>query len=405
LFGKKGISSEPMSRVYLEHRDAYHVPGASSESEIAAAANAAAEALLSCDAWLITAGAGMGVDSGLPAFRGTKALWKDKEVSMSYEEMSDDKWFTEDPPFAWGVNYTQLEMYRKTEPHSGYHRLLDWTKRLGKPWCVFTSNIDGHFEKAGFEHERVVTCHGDMHHLQCLRRDCRADDPAENVWSASCIPSGLGHMIDEGSLRFKDAADLEAPFFTCPRCHGLCRPNVWFCHDRNHCLWEDEVARRQFYNTWVEEIHERKAKLVVIECGGGMDIPTVRCEGEDAVENAGEHSLLVRLNPTDCRVPKSRAVGLPLGASEGLSSIAAAMDRQLRQSGDRNGVRQRSGSRRQRPKATAKSPPAQRRTSPAPRRASSPTAQRRTSPAPRRASSPTAQRRTPSNQAKRGEGD
>jgi len=383
-FTERGIA-EPMSLVYLEHRDAHHMAGASTENEIAAAATAAAEALISCDAWLITAGAGMGVDSGLPAFRGTRALWKDKEVSMTYEEMSDDKWFTEDPLFGWGINYTQLEMYRQTKPHPGYQRLLDWTRRLGKPWCVFTSNIDGHFEKAGFEHERVVTCHGDLHHLQCLRRECRADDPAENVWSANCIPSGLGHLIDEGSLRFRNDADLEAPFFRCPRCSGLCRPNVWFCHDRSKCLWEDEVARRQFFNKWLDEIYERKARLVVIECGGGMDIPSVRCEGEDAVENAGEHSLLVRLNPTDCRVPKSRAVGLPLGAHEGLDCIATAMDRLLRQTGNHNAVRQSSGSRRQRPAAKASSSPAQRRTSP---------------PAQRRTSSP-AQRRTSSNQAGR----
>ena len=60
----------------------------------------------------------MGVDSGLPDFRGSTGLFKDKELAMSYEElalsgndgpwffvgmlqilqeMSDDKWFSEDP--------------------------------------------------------------------------------------------------------------------------------------------------------------------------------------------------------------------------------------------------------------------------------------------------------------------
>ena len=62
----------------------------------------------------------MGVDSGLPDFRGSTGLFKDKELAMSYEEMSDDKWFTEDPLFAWGVNYTQLQMYRRCRPHAGY---------------------------------------------------------------------------------------------------------------------------------------------------------------------------------------------------------------------------------------------------------------------------------------------
>jgi len=76
-----------MSKVYLEHRDAYHVPGASASSpqEVEAAIERAAKALRSCDAWVITAGAGMGVDSGLPDFRGTTGLWKDRDIAMTYE--------------------------------------------------------------------------------------------------------------------------------------------------------------------------------------------------------------------------------------------------------------------------------------------------------------------------------
>ena len=35
---------------------------------------------------LSLAGAGMGVDSGLPDFRGSTGLFKDKELAMSYEE-------------------------------------------------------------------------------------------------------------------------------------------------------------------------------------------------------------------------------------------------------------------------------------------------------------------------------
>ena len=41
-----------------------------------------------------------------PDFCGTTGLWKDRDVAMSYEDMSDDKWFREDPQFAWGIQYT-----------------------------------------------------------------------------------------------------------------------------------------------------------------------------------------------------------------------------------------------------------------------------------------------------------
>jgi NAD-dependent SIR2 family protein deacetylase len=28
-------------------------------------------------------------------------------------------------------------------------------------------NVDGHFQKAGFDPERIYECHGSIHHLQC----------------------------------------------------------------------------------------------------------------------------------------------------------------------------------------------------------------------------------------------
>ena len=51
----------------------------------------AAAAIRSADALLITAGAGMGVDSGLPDFRGNEGFWKAYPVvarlGLSFEDM------------------------------------------------------------------------------------------------------------------------------------------------------------------------------------------------------------------------------------------------------------------------------------------------------------------------------
>ena len=45
------------------------------------------------DALIITAGAGMGVDSGLPDFRGTEGFWKAypviKDLGYSFSEMAN----------------------------------------------------------------------------------------------------------------------------------------------------------------------------------------------------------------------------------------------------------------------------------------------------------------------------
>jgi len=57
----------------------------------------AAKAIKATDALLVTAGAGMGVDSGLPDFRGTKVFWRAypiiAKLGLSFEEMTKPGWF------------------------------------------------------------------------------------------------------------------------------------------------------------------------------------------------------------------------------------------------------------------------------------------------------------------------
>lgn len=54
---------------------------------------------------LITAGAGMGVDSGLPDFRGSEGFWKAYPVvanlGLSFEELANPALFKQKPHLAW----------------------------------------------------------------------------------------------------------------------------------------------------------------------------------------------------------------------------------------------------------------------------------------------------------------
>jgi len=58
------------------------------------------------DAILITAGAGIGVDSGLPDFRGDEGFWKAypplKKLGLNFSQMANPKWFDTNPFLAWG---------------------------------------------------------------------------------------------------------------------------------------------------------------------------------------------------------------------------------------------------------------------------------------------------------------
>src|SRR5437868_6009551 len=64
---------------------------------------AAASALRNADALLIGAGAGMGVDSGLPDFRGPEGFWKAYPPfrGKQFSDLSTPHWFKTDPSVAW----------------------------------------------------------------------------------------------------------------------------------------------------------------------------------------------------------------------------------------------------------------------------------------------------------------
>ena len=76
------------------------------DTEINEGIEKAAAAVAMADALLVTAGAGMGVDSGLPDFRGDKGFWKAyppfERLGVSFVDMANPGWFARDPELAWG---------------------------------------------------------------------------------------------------------------------------------------------------------------------------------------------------------------------------------------------------------------------------------------------------------------
>lgn len=142
----------------------------------------AAELLRAAEALLVCAGAGMGVDSGLPDFRGDEGFWRAyppyARLGLRFVELADPVHFAQDPELAWGFYGHRLALYRNTTPHKGFDILAGWARSMPAGAWVFTSNVDGQFQRAGFDAERVAEVHGSIHHLQCLL-PCRGE-----IWAA-----------------------------------------------------------------------------------------------------------------------------------------------------------------------------------------------------------------------------
>ena len=75
---------------------------------------------------------GFGVDSGLPDFRGDEGFWSAyppmRRLGLSFVDCANPQWFDREPEFAWGFYGHRLQLYRDTEPHDGFHILLDWMR-------------------------------------------------------------------------------------------------------------------------------------------------------------------------------------------------------------------------------------------------------------------------------------
>ena len=177
-----------------------------------AAYRQAATAIATADALLIGAGAGMGVDSGLPDFRGPEGFWRAYPAfrGRRFEEISNPVWFRRDPEQAWGFFGHRLNLYRATTPHAGFEILRRWGESRPLGCFVYTSNVDGHFHGAGFPPERIVECHGSIRFLQCV------EGCSDAIWSAEETQVS----VEENTVRARP------PLPACVRCGGLARPNV-----------------------------------------------------------------------------------------------------------------------------------------------------------------------------------
>lgn len=110
----------------------------------------AVEAIRCAKALIFTSGAGMGVDSGLPDFRGPEGFWRAypalKGRGLQLQSMSTPHWFNSDPQFAWGFFGHRYNLYSQTVPHPGFKIILDWARQMELGYFAFTSNVDGHLQ-------------------------------------------------------------------------------------------------------------------------------------------------------------------------------------------------------------------------------------------------------------------
>jgi NAD-dependent SIR2 family protein deacetylase len=207
------------------------------EGELDIILKESANLIKNADAMAIFAGAGMSVDSGIPAYRGNDGLWtrsiQINNVTINNFDLMKPDAFKHQPELAWGFIGMLMEQYDKTSPHIGFRLLKEFVSQ--KEYFIVTSNIDGQFQKAGFSEKRIFEFHGSIFNTQCGSEiEC-------GIWDTPSIKLGI------------DGISAESPTPVCPVCHSFCRPNIHLFDD--DFFVPDISAEQQFrYMEWREKM-------------------------------------------------------------------------------------------------------------------------------------------------------
>lgn len=263
----------------------------------------AAGLIADADALIIAAGAGMSVDSGLPDFRGSQGVWTTLDSPAAthegLHELLQGRCFTDDPRKAMEFYGHALDVCRRTTPHRGYGLLLKWARKKAHGAFVYTSNVDGQFQAAGFAEAHILECHGSIHHFQCAR---------------PCSP----HIWPATEIRKSTRTTHSANWPRCPRCGGHARPNFLLFSDP---AWL--VSRTNAQRLRLEVWRSAPENPVVIEIGAGLALPSVRMFSESL------RIPLIRINTHDVQEAKTTTVNIRGRALEALQRIEHELSRRL----------------------------------------------------------------------------
>ncbi len=112
---------------------------------------------------VVSTGAGISAESGVPTFRGEDGLWK----KFRAEELATFEAFQANPRIVWEWYSYRREIINKIKPNPGHYAVAEMAG-LFDNFHIITQNVDGLHKLAGSED--VVELHGNIKRNLCV--DC-----------------------------------------------------------------------------------------------------------------------------------------------------------------------------------------------------------------------------------------
>mmetsp|Transcript_12387 Transcript_12387/g.15948 ORF Transcript_12387/g.15948 Transcript_12387/m.15948 type:complete len:279 (-) Transcript_12387:143-979(-) len=178
------------------------------------------------------------------------------------------------------------------QPNHGYNILKNLIGN--RDHFILTSNVDGCFERAGFNKDNIYTPQGDAAYIQCLSC-CQPNSVFE---SKPIFNQLLPTLNQQTGCINKELIPI------CPNCNGPTFMNLRGGSFFLHTKYNDANDK---FRSWIDKILLDNKKLIVIEIGAGFNTPTItRFPVEIIIRESqinNSNSCFIRINPEHADIP------------------------------------------------------------------------------------------------------
>ena len=198
---------------------------------------------------VVTTGAGISAESGIPTFRGPEGYWTVGAKEYRPEELATKAAFGKLPKEVWRWYLYRRGICNGAEPNAAHFALAQLEGALGERFCLVTQNVDGLHLRAGNSLERTLQVHGNTDYMRPIQGD-RQPIP---------IPASVPRIT-------KDEPMSEAIWAELMSSDGR--------RTRPHVLWFDEYYEEELFRSdSALEAATQCDLLVVVGTSGAAAIP------------------------------------------------------------------------------------------------------------------------------------
>eukprot|EP01118_Nematostelium_gracile_P017547 TRINITY_DN7536_c0_g1_i1.p1 TRINITY_DN7536_c0_g1~~TRINITY_DN7536_c0_g1_i1.p1 ORF type:complete len:430 (+),score=106.53 TRINITY_DN7536_c0_g1_i1:64-1290(+) len=282
----------------------------------------AAQAILEADILLLATGAGFSADSGLAVYKDIADVPAYHKRNLTYRDICQPHWLDTEPNIFYGFWGMCFNDYRKTVPHDGYHIVKRWKndiffkkegeellrrkwqemypekKEIPGPFFIYTSNVDNHSVTAGFDTKEVYHIHGTTEVWQCSHRCTNQTWNVPNDFIFEINYDTMEAVVSKKKGEFGERNGFVSNHPLCKNCGALARPAILMFGDGDFISNREEMQQCSRWQTVTEKlVKENNMKMVIVEIGCGLNVPSVRYHTEGKLKLLGENCTLIRINP------------------------------------------------------------------------------------------------------------